>query len=211
VQAVASTQAGSGTYSQAYGSNVGSGHLLIALIALNSATITMSNPRDTLSNTWSNCAISQGSGIGVQFFYTVTSSGGADTFSVDLSAGTPGRSMVIEYSGNAASSVGESCQAGTTGSGSSCSTTSSVVTSQANDLLFAGAYFNSSYSSPGSGYALRYGWSTNDFPAEDQIAATANSYAASINATSGGCNIVAVGFKVASGSTPATRSRGSIL
>lgn len=202
VQALGSTQAASTTYSLAYPGSVVSGHVLLAAVAVNSATNTFSSPTDTLTNTWSNCAIISGFGIGVEIFYTVTGSSGADTFSVTNSASTAGRVMVVEYSGNAASSIGESCQSGVTGSGTTCSTSSQVTTSAANDLIPAFVYDGGTFSSVGAGFALRYEWSTNDWIDQDQVGATATSYTVGSTSSGSGCAVAALGLKAGASGPP---------
>jgi hypothetical protein len=137
-----------------------------------------------------------------QIFYARNIAGGANTVKVSFSTAVTryGRLFIHEYSGLDPISPLEAAKAR---SGySSSMNTGSLITSTANDLLFAGGESNRTVTSPGAGYTVRsnvYGDIT-----EDRIATSPGSYSATATQNGYAWVIQLVAFKAATSQTVQT-------
>jgi hypothetical protein len=179
------------------------GNLAILTLAGNySSVVTVA---DSQLNTWTlGCADTTAGGAHTTHYYAVVGTTGATTVTITLVGAASGRTAVHQYSGNAASGVLDgTCVSGSANPGTSA-TTSSITTSQANSLLFAGVHAVEDVSSAGSGYTLRESTGGASLGGEDRLAATAGSYTASINCGNGAVVIQLMSFKPAAeaGSPP---------
>lgn len=84
----------------AYGSNVGSGTLLAALIMIPSGTLSVNGITDSLGNTW---ALGVKSGVDntriIEIWYAACPTGGANTVTFDWTGAVNGQVVLAEFSG----------------------------------------------------------------------------------------------------------------
>jgi hypothetical protein len=185
--------------SKAYGSNLGSGHLLIALVGTYCRSCTaLPTVSSTNNGTWSRgCAVG---GFALnnessQIFFVPSSTSGADTVTVTDSGSTNDFDLIItEYSGNTGTFTFDSCSPGANGVGSPAGTGSLYTGNSSGDLLIASVYNENSGSltyTCGTGYTNQQTTSNPDGASsalcDNQTGASANtSYSTSTTVSGGG-------------------------
>jgi hypothetical protein len=194
--------------SLAYASNVTAGSLLWVFVAWGSSTATVT-VADNLNGSWTAVGSPQ-TGAGTignyrcQMFYRPNAAAGATTVTATFSASISNRGLAIaEFSG--ADTAAPLDQFAYLSVNSSGITTPTITTTNANDVLLAGAVVQSSITAAGGGYTLMAsgtGFASN--ATEYQIVAATGTYGP--NFTEGGANdnLVAMSaFKAAAGGAPA--------
>lgn len=189
------TTAGTST-AVSFGSSVQSGSLLVAAVAWNSASATVTGVTDNHGNSWASLG-GPGTGTGtlagfrIQLFAAANAAAGATTVTPTFSASLTRRGVAIhEYTNMATSSVAEGNAVYTSATGSTV-TTGSVTTSNANDIIFSAVVASGAVTSAGSGYTLRESANFGSNGTEDRAVAATGTYTASF-VTTGGDNLLAI-------------------
>lgn len=124
-------------------------------------------------------------GVSQEFFYATNIAGGSDTITATTSSVTGMGLTAIEYSG-VATTAALDAQAGTSGgcTWSNSATSAPLTTTNADDLVVAGATFLAGLGGPsasaGPGYTLR-STSATQFAAEDENTTSTGNYTGTIN------------------------------
>jgi hypothetical protein len=184
--------------SLAYTSNNTAGNFLIFAVCASTGANTISGISDTAGNTWVPVNgvggfAANGSTI-VQLFYVENCAGGANTVSATINSGRDSSLLIAEYSGVATSSSLDVFQNGTT--------SASVTTTNANDLVFAATSGNKNTAwTAGTGWGdfLNNNADSGSFAIEDQIVTSTGTYTATFGGGGGATQAIQIAaFKAAS-------------
>lgn len=180
------------------------GDLNVVVVSQHDTTSTVSSVTDTSGNTYT-LAIGPtvASGYGQQSIYyakSIAAAGaGANTVTVAFaSAATTADIRILEYSGADPNNPVDAT-AGATGTSAS-SSSGSVTTSNATDLLFGANRVQTTTTGPGSGFTQRLLTSPNGDIAEDELVTSTGSYSATAPLSSSGSWIMQmVAFRTPAG------------
>ena len=184
------------------------GDLNIVVVGWNDTTATVSSVADSSGNTYTRAiGPTRVSGTLSQSIYYAKSiasaAAGANTVTVTFTqAANYPDIRTLEYAGLNPSNPVDVTTA-STGS-SSVSSSGAVNTTNAADLIFGVNIVTGSTSGPGSGFTSRMLTSPDGDIAEDEIVATAGSYAATAPVSSGSWIMQMVAFRATSGGTTST-------
>lgn len=207
-QSVAPTSvSGSTPITGTFGSNTAAGNWYAVLVRAGFQTGWGMNVTDSEGNTWSNCGATNGGNLThqLEIFYAQNVVGGThDAISVNTTGNGANSStmslVMFEYSGIATASSLDACN-GTGGTGSTSPlTSSSVTTTNANDLIVGGFGEGSDTTwTAGSGYAIEN--STTRVAFETQVVSATGSYQPQISVGTTGTSWTAItaAFKAAAG------------
>jgi hypothetical protein len=142
VQSTKKVTGGSASSTLAFGANVAAGNLLIVSVASWSATVSnLNTPTDTLTHTYAPVTAQQqstGTQNKLRSWYIHNSSGGADTVTYGVSAGTADLTCVIsEWSGEDTSAAPLDKTNVATGSSTTPSAGATGTLAQADELIYA--------------------------------------------------------------------------
>jgi hypothetical protein len=202
--AISQNAATSTTITNAFGSNVAAGNLLVAVCGggASGVTHTVTSP----GATWVKIAefLETGSPQVFSLHYAANAPGGATTVTNTYSVTTQFRGLIIaEYSGAAISGVLDVNTTGLETAATTTPTDNAMVTTAPGDLIVSALSFRNATSpiSAGAGYTLIDADTTlvSDIGAEDRIQASAGSIAATFTVTGGSVasGIMSAAFKAA--------------
>lgn len=139
VQSAKATRGSSGALSASYGSNVTAGNLLIAVAGCHDSVSTFGSATmtDSLGNTWTKVVEEHILSSNVVVWATWASSGGADTVTSTLNAGSANDLIILEYSGPIAVNVDTT---GTNGIGGANAIVPTITTTDPFELHVMGVY-----------------------------------------------------------------------
>lgn len=152
----ASGRDGGGTKAVAFGSNVASGNLLVAVVIIESGSgATVSSVTDTQGNSYSAVAaqINSGTSLGIRVYYTTAGSSAANTVTAVVSSGGV-HLGIVEYSG-ATATVNTSAQASGVNDSSGTSSTGNMVGTSDDALIFVTETNSGAVVLGGAGYTER--------------------------------------------------------
>lgn len=195
-------RAASGAVALPFGSNNTLHNLLIAFVALESDTATVTSIVNSAGGTWVAAAPIKSSGVSSisgQIYFLADCPGGANTVTATPSAGACDLE-IHEYSGgyDLTSPLGQHNEA--TGTSVTSASSNNITTTTPNELLF-GAIASNRGITAGSGWTIRESDAFNLFNVtEDQVAATVNTFAATGTLASAGTYVACIAtFKLAGG------------
>lgn len=202
-------RASSGAVALAFPSGNTLHNLLIAAVALESDTDTVSSIVNSAGGTWVACGTIKPSGassISGQLYYLKDCPAGANTVTVTPSGGATNLE-IHEYSGyDLTAPLGQHIEA--TATGVTAVDSGNVTTTTANELLLALVISNRSIT-VGSGFTLRESDAFNIFNiTEDKVAVSAGVVNATATLGSTGTFVICLAtFKLAGGGAPALHTR----
>lgn len=190
---VAGTTSSGASVGVAFASNNTGGNLLIACVASETDSATVTSLTDTLGNTWAAChaplTISAGSGKGtlVGTFYAKNCAAGANTVTAALSGG-PAYIHVMEYSGcDTTAPFDQHAEAAQLGGSANPTVTLGTATTQADEVLIGFVFNNRSTITAGTGYTKINSQAFNIFSdVEEKIVAATSAYTADSTISAGG-------------------------
>lgn len=184
-------------HSFSYAGSVGAGHLLIACIMAENATVvSVTSP---IGNTWVKAIGQVIFGVhGMEIWYALNSVAGTESPTItSTSSGQPIEVLLSEYSGVATTSALDK-----TAAAANASSSGSVTTTAANELLFGYYVSNGTNPTAGSGYTIRNSFTTDLTNVnEDQTVSATGSYAATFTVGTGTTNVMLATFKAPSSSS----------
>lgn len=177
VQQNYSCQSSATSVAAAMSSSETEGDMNVVAIGWGNTTSTVSSVTDSQGNTYRRSAgPTTNSGIGSQsLYYAPNIKGGSDTVTVTFNTSTPYPDLrVLEYAG-----ANDLDQYASGNGNSSTSSTGSVTTTDADELLFAANYVATWTTGAGSGFTSRVITSPDGDIAEDEVVGSTGNYSSS--------------------------------
>ena len=195
-------QSSNSSVSVAYSNVQTAGHLNIVAVGWGDTTSAISSVTDSKGNTYTRAAgPTSNTGLQQAIYYAKNIAAGSNTVTVKFNQAAAYPDVrILEYSGLDPSSPLDATAAAV-GNGTSASSGSATTTS-ANELIFgAGTTTGTAFTAPGSGFTTRI---VNNYGnmAEDKVASSSGSYAATATNSSGNWVMQMATFRASSSSSP---------